>query len=163
MIKDVQKLVVLNRKILFVGIGNVLKRDDGVGVFISNHIIPSQNRHTLTVEASIENYIGKINSLAPDILVLIDCLHFNSKPGYFELLEIDKIQDFTTNTHNISLNKIKELFHVPIILVLGIQPLSVNFGEEMSAEVIQAANQIIDIINSSTAISKNLKTRNNYS
>jgi hydrogenase 3 maturation protease len=147
MIKDLKELLGLNSKILFVGIGNVLKRDDGVGVFISNHINPSQNRQTLTVEASIENYIGKINSLAPDILVLIDCVHFNRKPGYFELLEIDKIQDFTTNTHNISLKKIKELFRVPIILVLGIQPLSVNFGEEMSSEALHAANQIIDIIN----------------
>ena len=147
MIRELQELVGLNRKILFVGIGNVLKRDDGIGVFISNHIIASQYIQTLTVEASIENYIGKINSLAPDILVLIDCVHFNRKPGYFELLEIDKIQDFTTNTHNISLNKIKELFHAPTILVLGIQPQSVNFGEEMSDEAVHAANRIIEIIN----------------
>ncbi|TLX75753.1 hydrogenase maturation protease [Labilibacter sediminis] len=147
MIKDLQELIGQNKKILFTGIGNVLKRDDGVGVFISNRILNSANVGTLTVEVSIENYIGKINSLAPDILVLIDCVHFNRHPGYFELLEVDRIQDFTTNTHNISLKKINELFNMPAILVLGIQPRSVHFGEEMSVEVQHAANRIIDLIN----------------
>ncbi|MGQ1784957.1 MULTISPECIES: hydrogenase maturation protease [unclassified Saccharicrinis] len=147
MIEFLNELVGLDKKILFAGIGNVLKKDDGVGVFISKRISSSRNINALTVEVSIENYIGKINSLSPDILVLIDCVHFNRQPGYFELLDLDKIQDFTTNTHNISLKKIKELFHVPIILVLGIQPKTVDFGEEVSADVLQAANQILDMIN----------------
>ncbi len=61
-----------DRSILFVGIGNVLKSDDGAGVYISRNIRKRGNISSLTVEVSIENYIGKINSLDPDILVLID-------------------------------------------------------------------------------------------
>ena len=70
-----------NKKLLFVGIGNVLKSDDGVGVYISRQIIESKKNSVLTVEVSIENYIGKINSLAPDVLILIDCVEMNSPPG----------------------------------------------------------------------------------
>ena len=42
--------------------------DDGVGVYISKRIKTTDNISSLTVEVSIENYIGKINSLNPDIL-----------------------------------------------------------------------------------------------
>ena len=63
-----------DKKILFVGIGNLLKMDDGIGVYISRRIKERGSVSSLTVEVSIENYIGKINSLKPDILVLIDCV-----------------------------------------------------------------------------------------
>ena len=36
---------------------------------------------TLTVEVSLENYIGKINSINPDILVLIDCVEMGIVSG----------------------------------------------------------------------------------
>ena len=61
------KLLEQSHRILFIGVGNVLKRDDGVGVLISQGIIESPDLLTLTVEVSIENYIGKINSLEPEI------------------------------------------------------------------------------------------------
>ena len=57
-----------SRSALFVGIGNILKRDDGVGVYISHRIKATDLILTLTVETGIENYIGKINSLNPDLL-----------------------------------------------------------------------------------------------
>ena len=70
-----------DKKILFVGIGNLLKKDDGVGVYISTGIkIQTLEYSALTVEVSIENYIGKINILNPDILVLIDCVDMTSFP-----------------------------------------------------------------------------------
>ncbi len=56
-------------KILYVGIGNVLKSDDGVGVYISRKIKNNDYVSSLAAEVSIENYIGRINSLKPDILV----------------------------------------------------------------------------------------------
>ena len=87
MFKDLTKLLSQkDKKILFVGIGNLLKKDDGVGVYISRKIKNKGNISSLTVEVSIENYIGKINSLNPDILVLIDCVDMKSAPGTFKLL-----------------------------------------------------------------------------
>jgi Ni,Fe-hydrogenase maturation factor len=97
--KDLDSLLTLkDRKILFVGIGNLLKSDDGVGVYISKNIVNKSNISSLTVETGIENYIGKINSLKPDILVLIDCVDFNSAIGTYKLLEVNQIQDLTFNT-----------------------------------------------------------------
>ena len=145
--EDLNKLVRLKDKsILFVGIGNLLKKDDGVGVFISTNIKNTQKISGLTVEVSLENYIGKINSLDPDILVLIDCVEMNSSPGEFRLLPVETIHDLTFNTHNISLSRLSEFFNMPVF-ILGIQPEKVDFGENLSYIVLQVADKIIHLIN----------------
>jgi hydrogenase 3 maturation protease len=138
-----------SKHILFVGIGNILKSDDGIGVYVSNHIQPTNKFSSLTVEVSIENYIGKINKLKPDILVLIDCVDFKKEPGYFELMPVQRIRDFTVHTHNISLKNISELFTMPV-WILGIQPKNTSFGEKLSPEIKKTANYLIGIINNET-------------
>ncbi len=136
-----------DRSILFVGIGNVLKSDDGAGVYISRNIRKRGNISSLTVEVSIENYIGKINSLDPDILVLIDCVDLGSFPGTYKLLELNQIQDLTFNTHNISLRRLSEFFKMPVY-ILAIQPEKLEFGENISYLVKNIADKIINLINS---------------
>lgn len=135
-----------DKRIVFAGIGNVLKSDDGVGVYISNRIKEKANLKVLTVEVSIENYIGKINSLKPDILILIDCVDMNSPPGTSRLMKVDEILDLTFNTHNISLRRITEFFTAEVF-ILGIQPAIVDFGEKISYLVAKEANKIIELIN----------------
>ena len=148
MFNDLKELLAQKDKsILFVGIGNLLKMDDGVGVYISREIKNIGNRSALTVEISIENYIGKINTLNPDILVLIDCVDIKSAPGTFKLLQVNQIQDLTFNTHNISLKRISEFFKMPVF-VLGIQPEKIDFGENISYLVRNIADKIIKQINS---------------
>ena len=135
-----------DKKRLFVGIGNLLKSDDGAGVYISNRIKQRGTILSLTVEASIENYIGKINSIEPDILILIDCVDMKSVAGTFKLLTLNQIHDLTFNTHNISLKRLSEFFNMQVF-VLGIQPEKIDFGEKISYLVKIMANKIIKQIN----------------
>jgi hydrogenase maturation protease len=135
-----------DKQILFVGIGNLLKMDDGVGVYISNRIKNKGKVSTLTVEVSIENYVGKINSLNPDILVLIDCADLKSTAGTFRLLSLRQIQDLTFNTHSISLKRLSEFFRMPVY-VLAIQPEIIDFGENLSYLIKNVADRIINQIN----------------
>jgi len=120
--------------------------DDGVGVYISRKIKNKGTISSLTVEASIENYIGKINSLNPDLLVLIDCLDMKSTHGTFKLLAVSQIQDLTFNTHNISIKRLSEFFSMPVF-ILGIQPEKIEFGENISYLVKNVADKIIKQIN----------------
>jgi hydrogenase 3 maturation protease len=135
-----------NKKILFAGIGNVLRSDDGAGVYISRMIRETDRIMSLSAEVSIENYIGKINSRNPDILVFIDCVDMKSLPGTCRLLPAGEIQDMTFNTHNISLRRLSEFFSMPVY-VLGIQPENVDFGENISYIVKKVADEVINIIN----------------
>ena len=132
--------------LLFVGVGNVLKRDDGVGAIISQGIIERPGVLSLTVEVSIENYIGKINSMEPGEIVIVDCMELGSEPGTYRLLELQHVEDLTFNTHNISLGRLADFFDYPTH-VLGIQPQSVEFGDELSLPVKDTATKIIQLIN----------------
>lgn len=143
---DLSKLLEQNHRLLFIGVGNVLKRDDGVGVIISQGIIERQGLLTLTVEVSIENYIGKINSLEPEVIVIVDCMELGSGPGTYRLMELENVEDITFNTHNISLGKLGDFFLFPAF-VLGVQPQDVSFGDELSPPVRAAAREIVNKIN----------------
>ena len=133
-------------RLLFVGVGNLLKSDDGVGVVISRQIIERPGILSLTVEVSIENYIGKINSLEPEVLVIIDCMDLGGSPGTYHLLSLEKVEDITFNTHNISLGRLGDFFKVPSY-VLGIQPGSLEFGDKLSPPLEDTAREIVQLIN----------------
>ena len=139
-------LISRSRNLLFVGVGNLLKSDDGVGAVISNQIIERAGIKALTVEVSIENYIGKIQSLAPDEMVIIDCMNLGAPPGTYRLLELDSLEDLTFNTHNISLGRLGDFFSWSTF-VLGIQPETLSLGQVLSPPVLHTATRIIDLIN----------------
>jgi hydrogenase 3 maturation protease len=132
--------------ILFVGIGNALKSDDGIGIYICKSIRQTNKIKTLIVESGIEKFVGKINSINPEILILVDCTDFKEEPGFINLLPIEQIQDFTVNTHTISVKRISEFFKMKTYL-LGIQPENVKFGEEFSVSILNSANELIRKIN----------------
>jgi len=146
LVPDLTDILEEANRLLFIGVGNVLKSDDGVGVIISRHIIERPEVRALTVEVSIENYIGKINSMEPGEIVIIDCMELGSEPGTFRLLTLDKVEDITFNTHNISLSRLGDFFNYPTY-VLGIQPQNIAFGDELSPPVLEAANKITNQIN----------------
>ena len=135
------------KKLLFVGVGNRLKSDDAIGIIICEELEKRPFLDTLIVEAAIEKFVGKINSLAPDLLVLVDCTDFDRESGYFKMIHISDIPDNTFHTHTISLRRISEFFEMETFL-LGIQPQNVKFGEIISQPVKDAAQKIIQYINS---------------
>lgn len=132
--------------ILFAGVGNVLRSDDGAGVYIASSIKTRQNFSTLLVEASIENYISKINSLAPDILIITDCIDFNSEPGYTGLVPIEQIHEFNISSHNISLRRVADHLKMEVY-VIGVQPADLRVGEHLTPSVKKASDEIINMIN----------------
>lgn len=143
---ELKELLDRASRLLFIGVGNVLKRDDGIGVVISRQIKERPEILSLTVEVSIENYIGKINSLDPEEIVIIDCMELASPPGTYRLLALNDVEDITFNTHNISLGRLGDFFQFPSY-VLGIQPESIEFGDSLSLPVADAARKIVQQIN----------------
>jgi hydrogenase 3 maturation protease len=90
--------------------------------------------------------VGKINRINPDLLVLVDCVDLKKPPGFIGLFDVDQLIDHTTNTHNISLKNVAELFFSSTMM-LGIQPKNISFGEEISPEVRSSADELIKDLN----------------
>lgn len=130
------------KRILLVGIGNVLRRDDGIGVYIVQRIKENAWLSGLVVEVSLENYIRVINRKAPDLLILVDCLDFGKWPGYSKMLSLEQIREDAVHSHHLTLSKVSEFFAMPVF-VLGIQPESIKVGEEMTQAVRDSGNTLI--------------------
>lgn len=133
---------------LFVGLGNVFKRDDAVGIYLCQKLLEA-GKNALVVEMSIEKYVGKINNMPNDVLVLIDAVSFNKEPGFTDLVPVSEIIDQTSHTHNVSLKRVAEFFEKPVY-VLGIQPENVKSGEGLTEKIQREADKCINMIISFT-------------
>lgn len=142
-----QLLSYAGKRMLFVGIGNILRSDDGIGVYIVNRMDLNQNISKLIVEVSLENYISTINKISPDILVLVDCIDFNEKPGYFCLLPVSDITEKVIHSHHITFARITDFFRMPVF-VLGIQPENLKVGEELTDSVKEAGDRLLSCLSS---------------
>ena len=144
---DVIKNTGKNR-LLFVGMGNRIKQDDGAGIYIAEQLMANGIKNVIIAENSIENYIGKINRQKANTIILIDAVDFGKEPGFYKLLPIDEITNTTSNTHNLSLRTISSFLETPDKRVLGIQPGKVSFGTELSEKIAAVSNQLVMEISS---------------
>lgn len=135
-----------NKTYLFTGIGNVLRNDDGTGIYITKKIKETRIVSTLLAEVSLENYVGKINRLNPSVLILVDCLDFNREPGHWDIIPAAETREFTINSHHLSIKRLSEFFKMETWL-LGIQPANLKVGENLTTAVKKSADEIVEMIN----------------
>ncbi|MFO8086964.1 MAG: hydrogenase maturation protease [Bacteroidales bacterium] len=131
---------------LFVGMGNRIKSDDGVGIYISKELEKEKNLNVIIAENSIENYLGKINKQNAHRIIFIDAVDFGERPGYSNFLQVDELTDTTTNTHNLSLHTISRFIHSPLKWIIGIQACDVSFGIGLSQQVKKTADKIVKFL-----------------
>jgi len=141
--------------VLFVGMGNRIRSDDGIGIYIAEKIKLFRSKNVIIAENSIENYIGKINAHPSDCVVIIDAVDQGKQAGYYALLPITEIKNTTANTHVISLDTISSFLTASLQWVLAIQPKDVSIGFKISTSLKKTGDRVADEIISK--ISKQLK------
>ena len=127
----------LNGKTVILGIGNTLKRDDGIGPKVVECITGKITVPTINCGEAPENYTNSIRLKKPDTIIMIDAVDMKSKPGSVKLLKPGDIKNETFTTHSVSLRTFAEFIKGETgaeILVLAVQPASVSFGTELSLE-----------------------------
>ncbi|MFQ3675398.1 MAG: hydrogenase maturation protease [Endomicrobiia bacterium] len=144
------------KKTVFIGLGNVLKNDDGVGVYIIEKLITKCGRELnngvklFNVGVSLENYLNKIVLLMLEKIIFFDAL--SSKQDLKEKVKIiskQEIQNYTFSTHNVSLTTIIEYLqlhikeNIPEIYVVGIKGYNFDFGENITEEVKNTADIVV--------------------
>ncbi len=134
----------LKGKVLILGIGNPMKQDDGAGP----HFVRKSKANVELIDAGTapENYTGKIKQLKPDTLVIVDAIDFGEKPGSIRIVEEREIKTQSLSTHNVSLKTFIDFLRADLpglnVVLVGIQPKEVNFGEGLSPEVEKAVNEL---------------------
>ncbi|MBU0630667.1 MAG: hydrogenase 3 maturation endopeptidase HyCI [Candidatus Margulisbacteria bacterium] len=139
----------LGERTVVMGVGSLLKKDDALGPLIISKLIDRGFVKYPLIDAGTtpENYIGKIAGLEPDLLLIIDAADFGAAPGTIALFNSAEILLKGFSTHDLSLKTFAEhlvqIIPVLQVLVLGVQPEAVGFGEGLSPPVNLAMEQIV--------------------
>jgi len=136
----------LKGKVVILGIGNILRSDDGAGSVLAGRIKGKVPFVVFDAEEAPENYLEKIIQEKPDTVLIIDTVDFDGKPGEFKFLpaqDIKAVNLFATHNASISLtiNYLQSNLKADIIILI-IQPKSIVFGDKLSPEVTNALDEL---------------------
>lgn len=139
-----------------IGLGNILLKDEGIGVHAVNAI-----KEGYTFSPEVEIIDGGTLGLdllhffeGRDRVLIVDAVDFRKDPGYIGVIEDDNIPSTLfakLSVHHIGLSDVlfaaKLLDITPSKLrLIGIQPQSLDVGLTMTECVSGKMNQLIDLI-----------------
>lgn len=139
----------LRGKVVVLGIGNTLRGDDAIGSLLAARIKGKVPFVVFDAQESPENYLGRVLREKPDTVVIVDAVDFGAKPGEYRFLESQEVKTtnlFTTHNASISLtiNYLQSNLKADIIILI-IQPESINFGEKLSQPVADALDKLEEL------------------
>jgi len=145
---------ILKGKIVIIGIGNIIRGDDGFGPLLIEKIKDKAEAICFDGGTAPENYLGKMVKENPDTLLIIDAVHLGKDPGKYEILRQADIVKCGFATHDISPVMFIEYLTKEIrgnIYMLGVQPQSVELGSEMSKQLKtvldELSEKILEVVN----------------
>jgi hydrogenase maturation protease len=137
----------IDDKTAIMGIGSVLKTDDGVGVFVAEKLKSIGMKNVIVAEATPEHWLGFLTKKKFEKLLIIDSVLFGGEVGEIKILDLKEISERFGLTHSSSLHLfydfISEEGNIRELKVLAIMPVSLEVGESLSPEVGRSAKNII--------------------
>lgn len=133
------------------GIGNELRRDDGLGVVLARRLKDGFPFPVLEGGSAPENLLGKILDLEPQVVVIVDAVDFGGRPGEVRRMEREDIEGFGFSTHGPSILPLVDFLEGEGIrtVILGVQPEDVRFGRGLSPKVQEAISDLEEMLRSS--------------
>lgn len=119
-------------------VGNVARGDDGFGPAVAQGLRGELQASLFDGGATPENDLPRIAALDPRVVLLVDAVHFGGAPGALRLLCADQLREDGVSTHACSLPVAAEFLAASCaarVMLLAAQPISVQFGHEMSPEM----------------------------
>ena len=138
---------------VIVGIGNVLKGDDGAGPLVCEQLAGKVCAELIDAGTVPENYIQPIIKKAPQNLLIIDAIDFGASPGTISIFEPEQLNSSAFSTHTLSprlfadmvCRNIKGGGNVDVYFV-GIQPAQTQLGQSISPDVGQAVRRLVRVL-----------------
>lgn len=132
-----------------IGVGNLLRSDDGAGVLVARRLANRATDHLLVIEAgpAPENQTGELRRFAPGLVLIVDAAEMGEAPGAIRWIPEERIDGMSASTHSLPLSMLACYLKLELgcrVMFLGIQPASNEIGERVSEKVLQAVDEIIE-------------------
>jgi len=138
--------ILCNSATVIVGIGNILKGDDGAGPLVCEQLKHAKVSADLIDAGTVpENYIQPIIKKAPQNLLVIDAIDFGATPGTIRIFEPEQLSSHVISTHSLSPRLFVDMVCRDIsidVYFVGIQPAQIQLGQPVSQQVSLAIKQL---------------------
>jgi hydrogenase 3 maturation protease len=126
--------------VAIVGIGNIMRGDDGFGPKLIESLVKKRVKaHLFDCGTVPENYIFPILSTSCDTIILVDAADLGAPAGSVKALDLKDISSSGISTHNSSIRLFTDLLMTGKdnlnIFAVSIQPKRIAFGDPLSDEV----------------------------
>jgi len=130
-----------------VGIGNVLRGDDGAGCRVAELLEGKLDMPVVDAAEVPENYGGWVARRNLETVIYVDAVEFDGEPGEARIIPLENLMMSASSTHSLSLHyMIKYLEDEwggdPILV--GIQPVSMELNDPLSPEVESGAERVAE-------------------
>jgi len=128
-------------RILIAGMGNILLRDDGVGVHAVKRFPRAEDREYRAVEVGCAVFDALHLFDWAERILLIDAMQAGRTPG--TVYRVDSLKDMEMGTmpaslHEFSVIQALEMIHkdpMPAVSIIGVEPEIIDYGLELSKTV----------------------------
>lgn len=136
---------------VLLGIGNRMRGDDGAGSIIAEELSEIGDDDWKAVDGDVlpENYTGVIKREKPAKLFIVDVCDLNTFAGDFRCVDINTLlEDYSFNTHSAPVKLFIEYLKTfsKEIYMIGIQPKNIGMFQEVSSEVRNSINNLLQIL-----------------
>lgn len=150
----IRELINNPSKKIFVCVGNELRGDDGVGVYIGRRLMKTSIKDNVILAYNTpENYIQEILEKDVETVIFFDAVDVKASAGTIILQEIfpDRPSYISISTHSIPIETIVSIIQSLAVkrikfYIIGVQAKNFDFGSKISKEVLYAAKALIEII-----------------
>ncbi len=131
---------------VLLGVGNPLARDDAVGVWVAERL-EAEGWVSIPARQAPENFLGKIERLSPELLVVVDAVEMGLPPGEIRRIPAERAESLWGSTHSLPLTfLLSRLGERCRVVFIGIQPKDLSLGDGLSPEVREGAERLLRII-----------------
>lgn len=146
-------------RVAVVGVGNTARGDDAAGTLAARGLLaelgPSPEKAlVIAAEEAPENFTGAIRAFGPDLSLFVDSAAAGRAPGSVFLIDPVGISDDDVTTHRVPLSRIARYILETMncrVLILGIEPLSLEEGAGVSPAVGRAVREVVDALRKALA------------
>lgn len=142
---------ILKNKLAVLGVGSELRGDDGIGPYLSERLSSFNSESFLSINGDLvpENFTRDLRKFQPDNIIIIDAAFMGKSAGDIEIIRINEVTGISFSSHSMPISVLGKYLSQEIganVYILGIQPINIDFGSEISLEVIEAADKIFEMI-----------------
>lgn len=144
-----------------IGVGNALRSDDAAGILVaralSDRKCAADTQHILIIEGgqAPENRTGELRQFLPDLVLIVDAAEMGQAAGTIRWIPEKSIDGMSASTHSLPLSMLAHYLKLDLnctVMLLGIQVRSNEVGENVSGEVMQAIDEVVEELDRSINI-----------